>query len=86
MSFQLHAENITFADANVKALCIANWDTDKDGELSTDEAAAVKSLGTVFREKNNIGTFEELKYFTGLTAISDYAFYKSSISGRLVMM
>ncbi len=34
------ADNITFADANVKALCVANWDTDKDGELSMEEAAA----------------------------------------------
>ena len=28
------AENITFADANVKALCVANWDTDHDEQLS----------------------------------------------------
>jgi len=34
-------ENITFADANVKAICVANWDTDGDGELNTTEAAAV---------------------------------------------
>ena len=73
------AENITFADANVKALCVANWDTDNDGELSTEEAAAVTSLGTVFREKTNITTFNELQFFTGLTSINDYAFYKSTI-------
>lgn len=75
----LRAENITFADANVKALCLANWNTDGDNELSMEEAKAVTSLGTVFREKTNIETFNELKYFTGLTAIEDYAFYKSSI-------
>lgn len=79
----LQAENIAFADANVKALCVANWDTDKDGELSVDEAAAVSTLGSVFREKSNIGSFDELRYFTGLTSIGDYAFYKSSISGEL---
>lgn len=73
------AENITFADANVKTLCVANWDTDNDGELSTEEAAAVTSLGTVFREKTNITTFNELQFFTGLTSINDYAFYKSTI-------
>lgn len=79
MPLSLRAENITFADANVKALCVANWNTDDDDELSMEEAAAVTSLGTVFREKNNIATFEELEYFTGLTSIDDYAFYKSSI-------
>ena len=73
------ADNITFADANVKALCVANWDTDHDEQLSTEEAAAVTSLGTVFREKTNITTFNELRYFTGLTSINSYAFYKSTI-------
>ena len=79
MACCLHAANITFADSNVKALCVQNWDSNNDGELSTDEAAAVTSLGTVFRENKNITTFEELRYFTGLTSIGEYAFYKSSI-------
>lgn len=76
---QFSAENIKFADAAVKALCVTNWDTDKDGELSEEEAAAVTSLGSVFREQKTIVTFDELVYFTGLIAINDYAFYKSSI-------
>lgn len=76
---QLLAEDIEFADATVKTLCVANWDMDKDGELSVDEAAAVNALGTVFREQKGVTTFDELKYFTGVTVISDYAFYKSSI-------
>ena len=79
----LQADNITFANAAVKALCVANWDTDKDGELSTDEAAAVTTLGEVFRGNKEIGTFSELKYFTGLTEIGEYAFSESSISGEL---
>ena len=48
---------IIFADVNVKAICVANWDTNGDGELSEAEAAAVTDLGTVFREKNNIPDF-----------------------------
>ena len=68
------ADNITFADANVKALCVANWDTDNDGELSMEEAAAVTTLGTVFKGKTNITTFDELRYFTGVTTIGEYAF------------
>ncbi len=77
------ADVITFADANVKALCVDNWDTSGDKELSKEEAAAVTSLGTVFRERTDIGEFPELIYFKGLTSIDEYAFYKSTISGEL---
>ena len=69
------AQNISFADNNVKALCVANWDTNSDGELSYDEAAAVTDLGTVFKSKGNIINFDELQYFTGLTSIGNNAFY-----------
>ena len=66
---------ISFADTKVKALCVANWDKNKDGELSEKEAAAVTSLGEVFKKNNEIRSFTELKYFTGLTEIGDYCFY-----------
>ena len=65
---------ITFADANVKEICVANWDTDGDGELGEDEAAAVTSLGEVFRGNTEITSFDELQYFTGLTTIDGNAF------------
>lgn len=81
----MRAENITFADPNVKAICLTNWDADHDGELSKEEASAVKTLGTVFRDKTNIGCFPELKYFTGLTTISEYAFSGSSIGPEIVV-
>ena len=67
-------ENIIFADANVKAICVANWDTNGDGELSYDEAVAVTSLGQVFRGNIEITSFEELQYFLCLSTISAYAF------------
>ena len=41
LSLHLRAADIEFADAGVKALCVANWDTSGDGELSEEEAAAV---------------------------------------------
>ena len=63
-------EAITFADDNVKAICIANWDTNGDGELSYVEAAAVTDLGTVFRNHTEIISFDELQYFVGLTTIT----------------
>ena len=62
--------NITFADANVKALCVENWDTNGDGELDQEEAAAVTSLGTIFKGNTTITTFEEFSYFIGATSIS----------------
>ena len=65
---------IVFADANVKAICVTNWDTDEDGELSYAEAAAVTDLGQVFYYKTGITSFNELKYFTGLTSIGRQAF------------
>ena len=70
---------IAFADANVKAICVARWDTDVDGELSYSEAAAVTDLGTAFKWRTDIVSFTELQYFTGLNSIVDNAF--SSCSG-----
>ena len=71
------SQNITFADANVKALCVTNWDTDGDGELSEAEAAAVTRLGDVFKQNENITSFDELQYFTGLKAIDGWTFTDS---------
>ena len=61
---------ITFADAEVKRICVENWDTDGDGELSYAEAAAVTDLGTVFQSNMVITSFDELRYFTGITSLS----------------
>ena len=69
---------IVFADKNVKAVCLANWDTNQDGEMSLEEAAAVTDIGTTFRYNRDITSFDELAYFTGLTAIADDAFYGCS--------
>ncbi len=75
---------IHFADATVKAICVENWDTNGDGELSVAEAAAVTTLrkdngdgtygNSVFRTKE-ISSFDELKYFTGLTSLDENCFY-----------
>ncbi len=74
--------DIVFADDTVKALCVAHWDTNGDGELSYDEAAAVTTLNpggeanqSVFRGNIAITSFDELQYFTGLTSIDAWAFY-----------
>lgn len=70
---------IEFADIAAKISCINNFDTNGDHKLSFDEAAAVTSLEGAFNsleinypdEYNYkyVSTFDELKYFTGLTSI-----------------
>ena len=76
--FKTIVEIIPFADANVKALCVANWDTNGDGELSVAEAATVTDLGKVFKGNTEITSFNELRYFTGLTSIGHEAFFDCS--------
>ena len=56
-------DNIEFEDAKVKEICVANWDTGHDGELSYWEAAHVRSLGDVFKGNREITSFKELKHF-----------------------
>ena len=87
MALVAHFEScIVFADANVKAICVANWDTNGDGELSYAEAAMVTDLGSVFSGNEEITSFEELQYFVGLTSIGDYAFYGcSNLTGSLII-
>ena len=68
--------NISFADQRVKALCLANWDTDNDGELSFKEAASVDALENVFHGNNDIKSFDEFQYFIGLELIGRSAFNK----------
>ena len=65
--------NITFVDSAVKAICVANWDTNSDGELSYAEAAAVTSLSG-FADNVTITSFNELQFFTGITSIGRWAF------------
>ncbi len=68
--FEGNPSLITFADPAVKAICVEHWDTDGDGELSEAEAAAVETLDGLFWNNQDITSFDELQYFTGLTAIN----------------
>ena len=77
-AFSWAQSEISFADAKVKAICVANWDTNGDGELDEDEAAAVTSLNGVFTSNKTITSFNELQYFTGLAAIDDNDFFGCS--------
>ena len=75
-------ENIQFADPEVKRICVENWDTNRNGRLSYEEAAAVTSLSVFTKASDgqsvfagtSITSFDELVYFTGLTSIDERAF------------
>lgn len=67
-------ESIVFEDPEVERICLENWDTNKDDVFDADEAAAVTTLGDVFNGNRTITSFDELKYFTGLTEINKDAF------------
>ena len=73
--------HIPFQCAETKKICVNKWDTNKDGELSYEEAANVKDSG---RDDNlrfinsKITSFDELKFFTGVTGIPQKAFYGCS--------
>ena len=69
--------HIPFQCPTTKSICVTNWDTNKDGELSYAEAAAVKNISTKF-QSTAITSFEELRYFTSLTSIGYDAFYRCS--------
>ena len=63
---------IVFADDLVKSICVSNWDTDGDGEISYDEAAAVTSIPWNTFSNTAIKSFTEFYYFTGITNIGSY--------------
>lgn len=71
--------NIVFADETVKSICVSNWDTNGDGELSYSEAAAVSDIGTKFNG-SEISSFDELQYFTSLKSLTGGAFQGSKLS------
>ena len=76
-----NANIIEFEDNAVKQTCLQNWDTNGDGELSIQEAAAVivfdGGANTSLAYKFNyvdFTTFHELRFFTGLEALGAYSF------------
>lgn len=62
---------ITFKDQTAKDICVKQWDSNRDGELSEKEASSVKNLQGDFSE---VSSFDELKYFTSLKTIPDNFF------------
>lgn len=62
--------NIQFEDANFKAFCVENFDTDGDGEISTAEAAVIT---TIECKSRSISSLSGIQYFTALTSLNCYS-------------
>lgn len=67
-------EIIAFEDDLVKEICVANFDSNNDGELSAGEAKNVSYIGQYTFQNKDIQSFKELKYFTGVTQLIDNTF------------
>ena len=60
---------ISFADREVERICVENWSNDGVG-LTTADAAAVTNVNGYFTGNEDITSFDEMRYFSGLTAIN----------------
>ena len=68
---------ISFADANVKTLCVSNWGGNVvAGEITYGEIKAITSLGNVFKRNTAITSFNELAYFKGITGLTNGEFVR----------
>ena len=76
---------IEFDDPEVKRIVLSNFDKNKDGQITTSEAAAVKDLGLVFYRNKTLKTFNELRYFTGLNKLGEYAFADCSNLSAIIL-
>ena len=72
-------QNIIFADAVMKEMCVNAFDTNGDGELSYAEAAAVTDLSQMNLTKKTFKTFDEFQYFTSVKSIPDSYFKQIGI-------
>lgn len=60
---------VAFDDANFKAYCVANFDTDGDGELSYPEAVVIESIDVY---TDNIASIKGIEYMPYLTYVNCY--------------
>lgn len=63
----INNEFVSFEDANFKAYCVENFDTDGDGEISMAEALDVRSIKVC---TDNIVSMKGLEFFTNLTDLT----------------
>lgn len=61
-----HYQYIHFKDPEVERICLENFDYDKDGRISLQDARTVEDFRKVFVGNKNIKSLDDLVYFTGL--------------------
>ena len=64
---------IMFEDKNVEACCL-KYDTNRDGRLSYEEASSIKQINDLFGDSKHFKSFDEFRYFTGVTQIPESMF------------
>lgn len=63
---KLAIENVPFADDNFKEFCLQNFDTDRDGKISLEEAAQVTEIACT---RKGITSLKGIEYFTALESL-----------------
>ena len=70
----------SISNAPLMAICYAqNWCANADYMLKS-EAEAVTDIGIVFRDNTTVSTFNEFKYFTGVTSLGQRAFQNAVLT------
>lgn len=68
------SQYIHFTDEAVFNILMAKGISSDGVGITKKDAANVKSIGTWFRNNTNIASFNELRYFTNVTSLDNYAF------------
>ena len=76
---------IVFADDIVKKSCVEAFDTNGDGEISYEEAAAVKDLSDAALGFLYFSSFDEFQYFINVTSIPDSYFCENEKLKSIVL-
>ena len=61
-------------------ICHRSFNTASEEYLTKDEAANINDISTYFANEKRSFSFNELKYFTGLTSLTDGAFANSNVT------
>lgn len=69
-------ENIIFEDANFKAYLVANFDTDRDGEISKEEALAITKIIVGTKDIESLAGIEHMANLTELRCEGPWSFFE----------
>ena len=69
-------ENIIFEDANFKAYLVANFDTDGDGEISTEEALAITKIIVGTKDIESLAGIEHMANLTELRCEGPWSIFE----------